>query len=300
MSKTRNKVRGKTGEAKAQLRPKAAGLAPDWVLVVLAGLGALLTAYLLLSKGSSPAFCAEGSSCDIVQASRWSVLFGLPLTLWGLAFYLCTAFAAAAGRQPVQRWRRVFALAVAGVLVSLYLNAISLFVLQAFCLWCLISLALVVAIFVRALMLRPANAPAGGWARWAKVHAIVMLPALALIAAAQAGWLSPPADPRLDALAEHLERSGAKYYGAFWCPQCQRQSDLFGRSADKLPYVECSPNGRNSALAVTCVSAGVHSLPTWVIRGQSHTGVLQPDELARLSRFMGWNAAEPQSAPAQP
>ncbi len=73
-----------------------------------------------------------------------------------------------------------------------------------------------------------------------------------------------PAGPhRLDAFAQCLKESGAKFYGAFWCPHCQNQKKLFGSAEQYLPYVECStPNGQ-AQLAV-CKEAGVESYPTWV------------------------------------
>lgn len=291
MARTRRKPQGKghTGHAGGGAKPR---LAPDWRLVGLAGLGVLLTAYLLIVhlSGGDALFCTAGSSCDIVQESRWSTLFGLPMALWGLGLYALIALVAATGRSAATRWRRLFTLALIGVLVSVYLTLAGWFALEAFCLWCLISLALILAIFVLVMLGRPAQTPASGWPRWLTVHGIVLVPAMLLIAAAQAGWLSPPDDPRLEPLAAHLSESGAKYYGAFWCPNCQKQKRLFGRSAEKLPYVECSPNGRNGAVAFECATQGIDSFPTWIIRGQRYSGLLSAEELARHSRFRQWNA----------
>ena len=46
---------------------------PNWALTFLAGAGMVLTAYLVLTSllGQYPLYCDEGSSCDIVQHSRW-------------------------------------------------------------------------------------------------------------------------------------------------------------------------------------------------------------------------------------
>lgn len=299
MARTRRKPqgRGNTGQVGVGSKPR---LAPDWRMLVLAGVGVLLTAYLLivhLSSGDA-LFCAAGSSCDIVQESRWSTLFGLPMALWGLGLYALIALASVTGSRAATRWRRLFTLSLIGVLVSVYLTLVGWFALQAFCLWCLISLALIVAIFVLVLRSRPAQTPASGWSRWLTMHAIALVPAMLLIAVAQAGWLSPPDDPRLEPLAVHLSESGAKYYGAFWCPNCQKQKRLFGRAAEKLPYVECSPNGRNGALAFECAREGIDSFPAWVIRGQRYNAMLTPDELARHSRFRQWNAT-PAAEPAK-
>lgn len=291
MARVRKKSRVRSAAARGTARAPSR-LPADWPILGLAGLGVLLTVYLLVAhlSGGDTLFCTAGSACDIVQESRWSVLFGVPVALWGLGLYGLIAFSAATGRRAVVRWRRLFTLALIGVLISVYLTLVGWFALETFCPWCMLSLALVTAIFVWVVLKRPAQTPAAGWSRWLVVHALVLLPALGVIAGAQAGWLSPPADPRLELLAEHLETSGAKYYGTFWCPTCQKQRRLFGRAAEKLPYVECTPNGRTGPIAFECASQSVESFPTWVIRGQRYTGVLSADELARHSNFRQWNA----------
>lgn len=291
MARVRRKIRVKTGDAgkPAAARPR---LAPDWWLVGLSGFGVLLTAYLLGVHllGGQTLFCAEGSSCDIVQESRWSTLLGLPMALWGMGLYGLMLLVALTGNSPATRWRRLFTLVTTGMLVSLYLTAVGWLSLEAFCSWCLLSLALMVSILVRVLWRRPSQTPARGWKHWLIVHAMVLVPALGVIAAVQAGWLSPPMDPRLESLALHLKDSDARFYGTFWCPTCQKQKRLFGRAAVDLPYVECSPGGRTGPIAFECTQQGIDSYPTWIIRGQRVTGVLEPDELARRARFHKWNA----------
>lgn len=298
MAKARRKGQARKGGIGSGVPVKRPRLAPDWWLVGLAVLGVLLTAYLFWVHAFAEAtlFCAEGSSCDIVQESQWSTLFGIPIALWGMGLYALVGLAAMTGTSAAVRWRRLFTLVAIGMLVSLYLTAVGWIALEAFCAWCLFSLAVMVAILVRVLVHRPTQTPAPGWSRWLLVHAIVLLPLLGLIAAAQAGWLSPPDDPRLAPLAEHLREGDAKFYGAFWCPECQKQKRRFGRSADRLPYVECSPNGRNGPIAYECALAGVEQFPTWIIRGQPVTGLLEPDELARRARFHKWNAGPDDAA----
>eukprot|EP00980_Cylindrotheca_fusiformis_P028682 scaffold22635_cov134-Cylindrotheca_fusiformis.AAC.10 len=45
-------------------------------------------------------------------------------------------------------------------------------------------------------------------------------------------------------LAKTLRDKGVTFYGAFWCPHCSRQKELFGAEAfGYLNYVECSPKG---------------------------------------------------------
>jgi hypothetical protein len=45
-------------------------------------------------------------------------------------------------------------------------------------------------------------------------------------------------------LAKILREKGITMYGAYWCPHCSRQKDLFGAEAWRnMDYVECSPKG---------------------------------------------------------
>jgi len=63
-------------------------------------------------------------------------------------------------------------------------------------------------------------------------------------------------------LAQCLKDQGAIFYGAFWCPHCANQKDLFGAAEDLLPYVECSTPDGNAQLQI-CKDKGVQSYPTW-------------------------------------
>jgi hypothetical protein len=75
-------------------------------------------------------------------------------------------------------------------------------------------------------------------------------------------------------------------YGAYWCPYCSRQEDLFGNSFRLIDYVECDPRGENPRPQL-CRAANIQGYPTWEIRGQLYPGLLSLEELARLSGFRG-------------
>jgi thiol-disulfide isomerase/thioredoxin len=87
-------------------------------------------------------------------------------------------------------------------------------------------------------------------------------------------WLqSIPEKPGVyDEFASCLKEQGAIFYGAFWCPHCQNQKKLFGRSADKLPYIECStPDGRGQLQI--CIDKQITTYPTWdFVDGEKMTG----------------------------
>jgi len=93
-----------------------------------------------------------------------------------------------------------------------------------------------------------------------------------------------PASPYQEALARHLRDSGARFYGASWCPACREQKRLFGTAASELPYVECDAASAGARTDL-CVQANVRNFPTWTIRGGRHEGVLPLATLANLSAF---------------
>ncbi len=66
-----------------------------------------------------------------------------------------------------------------------------------------------------------------------------------------------------DQLAMCIKDQGVIFYGAFWCPHCQRTKGLFGTSVKLLPYVECStPDGQGQTQI--CKDKKIESYPTWI------------------------------------
>jgi len=292
------KIRAKTPSRPS---PKSAPARPrsprEFALIVLSALGLLVTAYLSYGAvfGSLPAFCTEGSGCEIVQGSRFSRFLGVPVVLWGLLTYAVLLGLALSRGRPLQRWQRLWSVAAVGLAVSLYLTLAGAIALQAFCGWCLVSQALILSIFVLVHLQRPPLAAPFAWGAWLGKHAIVLVGLLGLMQANAMGWLQAPESPRLTALAKHLDATGAKFYGAYWCPNCQDQKDRFGASQTHLPYVECSPRGQSGPVAFACVTENISAYPTWIIRGQRYTSALDTEELAQRSGFR-WPTPEAAAA----
>jgi hypothetical protein len=101
-------------------------------------------------------------------------------------------------------------------------------------------------------------------------------------------WLieTPGKSGMLDAFATCITDSGAKFYGAFWCPHCAAQKARFGNSAKLLPYIECSnPDGQSQN--ATCNNLGITTYPTWYFASSTAPGgyevVTGEQELADLS-----------------
>lgn len=285
--KTRSKPAPRPAQSTSTRTPAPPRRPRELALIALSALGLLITAYLSWGalSGGLPAFCTEGSGCEVVQGSRWSRFLGVPVAVWGFVTYLVLLFLSLARGKPGPRWKRLFSVSAIGLAISLYLTLSGLIALQAACAWCLASQAVILAIFVLVLMERERAGIKPVWGTLIAQHAIVLVAVLGMMHASAMGWIGPREDPRLVALAKHLDSTGAKFYGAFWCPNCQQQKDRFGAAQEHLPYVECSPNGRKGPVAFACVSENIIEYPTWIIRGQRYSEVLDTETLAQRSGF---------------
>jgi uncharacterized membrane protein len=121
-------------------------------LISLAGIFVAL--YLLLYKLGyvGTLVCAVGS-CEVVQTSKWARFLGLPVAGWGVAYYVATLAVALAGLAPSLADSRALSRAMVavtgvGVLFSLWLTWLELFVIDAICQWCVGSAILATALFV--------------------------------------------------------------------------------------------------------------------------------------------------------
>lgn len=85
-------------------------------------------------------------------------------------------------------------------------------------------------------------------------------------------------------LAEYLSNTDAKMYGAYWCPHCARQKQLFGNAAALVPYIECDPRGVNPKVEL-CNTVGISAYPTWEINGEFYLGAQPLNRLAQISGF---------------
>ena len=298
--------RGPTAPKKADVAPTTArtrtlraGHPLDPWLLGLAALGVLLTGYLsaLAWLGEHPAYCQAGSDCDIVQSSRWSTLLGMPIALWGLLTYALLARAVWRLRTKPSAWRFALFVVSVGAGVSWFLNIVSVVRIEATCLYCLASFVLMNVLLVLVLLRRPAQMPEHAWRVALPLPigtALVVVLGLQLHFSGLFDPASGPEDPYLETLATHLKESGARFYGAHWCPRCQEQKALFTASVDRLPYIECTPEGRGGPRNVECLTRDIQEYPTWIIDGQRYPGLMSVQRLADASGF-GWDE-ETQSA----
>ena len=124
------------------------------ILAMLALIGVFVSVYLTLYKLGiiGELNCAVGS-CETVNTSRWATFLGLPVAAWGLGFYVVVLAIALVGIQEPYADSRAVSLALTGltgwgVLFSGWLTYLELFVIDAICIWCVISAIIVTVMFV--------------------------------------------------------------------------------------------------------------------------------------------------------
>lgn len=120
-------------------RTRLGGTAWSALAVCLIGTGAAVYLTVEHFTGNKSFACPATSSinCEKVTTSQWSQMFGIPVAVIGLAYFvvmlaLCTPWL---WRDPRLNGLRVAGAAV-GVLTALYLIWIELFRIDAICIWC--------------------------------------------------------------------------------------------------------------------------------------------------------------------
>ena len=125
-------------------------------LVVLPGLGIAVTAYLIQQHYAPVAtsFCNFNDyvSCDIVNKSEYSEIFGIPVSILGLITYVYL-FVFAIASLKNKSWAKkllvpTLAFTLGGLGFSLYLTYIEFFVLYAVCIFCLTQQLFILSISI--------------------------------------------------------------------------------------------------------------------------------------------------------
>lgn len=289
------------------------------IIGAIAGLGILDTAYLTLVEWGviKEALCPTvgAINCNAVLQSAYAKIFGIPLSLLGFFGYFGVLILALAPllikseeqkalRSQLEQWTWLilFAGTTAMLFFSGYLFYLMAFEIKAFCLYCLGSTIFSIALFVLTLI-------GHAWEDLGQLFftgIVVGMVALIGVLGVYANAAKPPtaqggssaggeiglpikniSGPDEMALARHLKEIGSKEYGAYWCPHCHEQKELFGKeAAAELNYVECDPKGKNAQPEV-CKAAGIKGYPTWEINGKQYAGVQTLNKLADLSGYKG-------------
>jgi uncharacterized membrane protein len=121
------------------------GRIPNWILgtIAVVALIGFSDCVFLLAKGISggPIPCFITTGCDTVTTSPYSILFGVHLYAWGIAYYLSMGFLALLYWDTKKEFFiKILSYAtIAGFIVSAYYMYIQKFVIKALCIYCITS-----------------------------------------------------------------------------------------------------------------------------------------------------------------
>lgn len=279
------------------------------IMAAVATIGAMGTVYLTVVKLTQGTAACPTNGCDEVLSSPYATVFGLPLTLFGFLGYLSMIVFAVAPllvNSPEQKKLRsnlekltgllLFVGGTAMMVFSGYLMYLLAFVIKTICIYCVASALLSTSLFVLALIGREWEDVGQLFFTGIVVGMLVFVGTLGVYAnvnnpstASKVGdyAITTSSGAAEIALVQHLKQTGAKMYGAFTCPHCQNQKQLFGKeAASQLNYIECHPEGKN-ARPDLCQAANIQGFPTWEINGKFYQGEKTLQELADLSGYKG-------------
>ncbi len=113
--------------------------------------------FLFIKKiAGGPIPCFIGTGCDTVARSPYSNMFGIPVALYGVAFYLLIGGCALLYLDTKKMFfaRLLLPLTTLGFLMSLYFIYVQKFLIGAFCVYCIISAIVSTILFVLGIVSR--------------------------------------------------------------------------------------------------------------------------------------------------
>jgi uncharacterized membrane protein len=90
--------------------------------------------------------CTAHGGCETVQQSKYAVLAGIPIAIYGLVAWIA-ALALTLWNSDLARTLTV-ALALVGLAFAAYLVILQLFVIDAVCIWCMTNDVVLMPLFV--------------------------------------------------------------------------------------------------------------------------------------------------------
>ncbi|MDP3710739.1 MAG: vitamin K epoxide reductase family protein [bacterium] len=132
----------------------------NWILAVfiVAGfIGFLDAAYLTVQhyqQGVLPCYIFEG--CDLVTTSKYSAIFGIPVSLFGALYYVFIMLAALfyLDTKNKKALKILKILPVVGLVATIWFLFLQIFIIKAICFYCVVSAVTSTTIFISGLFLK--------------------------------------------------------------------------------------------------------------------------------------------------
>jgi uncharacterized membrane protein len=251
-------------------------------LLSLVGLGIMsYLTYIHFSQVTSFCNLSEKISCDIVTTGIYSEIFGIPVSILGIIYFLIVLLLLIFNKRW-QVFQTIFLLTLLVIFPSLYLTLMELLVIKAWCILC--ELSKITMLFILLITGIETN-------KYIKITGRLVAPIIiaGIIVAgvtffAQTGNVTQADHSEF---VECLNKQGIVYYKSVRCSNCQRQEKLLGEAYQKLNAVECHPEGKN-AQPELCLQKGIDKTPTFLKEenGQEvkrQEGLTSLPDLARFS-----------------
>jgi uncharacterized membrane protein len=116
-------------------------------LIVVSAAGIAVAGYLTYIHYKPAALiCTVGGGCETVQDSKYALLVGIPIAVFGLAAWI-TGLVLTLWNSDLARTLTA-ALALAALAFAAYLVILQLFVIDAICIWCMANDVVLIPLFV--------------------------------------------------------------------------------------------------------------------------------------------------------
>ena len=264
-------------------------------IIILSIIGIVTSLYLIQNHYAPPtegSLCdfSESVSCSLVNTSTYSMLFNVPVALFGALWFLTLGLMAWKAKETKTQhslFTGILGWNILGMLFVIYL-IIAEIILEAICPLCTVVHVITLIAFVLSIILYKSfksqvslkkNLPK--LKPW--IIAIVILNLIPLI------LFNIPMGETEDhsPLAQCITDSGANMYGSFKCGVCAKTRSMFGDSFKYINEIECHPQGENAQTEL-CLSKNIEGTPTWILEPNGeeqkrHTGFLSLEELAEFS-----------------
>src|SRR3989344_7745297 len=257
------------------------------VLAVLGLVGAVAMGYLVYlhySSSGENSFCniGEGLSCDLVNKSIYSEVFGVPMSILGFLYFL-GVFWVSVWKYSRDFLKKLIFFSIAFLGPSLYLTAIEIFVLDNICVLCEFSKVLMVVIIIASLVLiKPEKFGS-------KLFGGAIILALVLVGVSYLDHRGNVPSGKYAEFAGCLYDKGFVMYGSKGCAACAKQRAMFGDAFQFVEEIECDPRFEGVDRE-RCEPKKIVRTPTWVQEDEEGNelfrfpaGVVELDDLSAQS-----------------
>jgi uncharacterized membrane protein len=128
-----------------------------WSTIIVSAIGIAISIYMTIFKlTDNAAMCLGNGGCSVVNASRYSEIYGIPVAVVGLGGYL--AIVAALFLETRSAFFKengnllAFGMALIGVMFTAYLTYLEIYVIKAICPFCVASAIAISMVFVLTLI----------------------------------------------------------------------------------------------------------------------------------------------------